>query len=339
MDPWWKGVLFVFEVISNPCLNHDKVVREVHASDPPHYRARASAGPSPITVGRLSGPFSPVMGMTPALKYVLEESPCPTRVLQILLSEQIHQRDSSQGKSHSCCTGLIRFPQGGNYQSATTAGTGVMQGCRSGWGGCVSPEEKTPSSVWEESQSPAPASPVISCPTSPSHHVGLPLQGQQPWSCERMWLSMTFVIHPTWGYSLTFPCVSVSCSYSMSPLSNDQKQKQKKGKSKQKKKRERELISAGEGSRLVDKNYFQLACFQMNPCDLWPMEMVVLIKGRLRVQACLVWLVILWCCNLSIRVSGSPWRCQHQKGLPWWPESSQYTHPVCSWWPEEDVIV
>ena len=64
-----------------------KVVSEVHASDPPHNWARPVRGSSPVTAGRLSGPFPPVMEVRPALKYVLEEFPCPIRVLQILLSE------------------------------------------------------------------------------------------------------------------------------------------------------------------------------------------------------------------------------------------------------------
>lgn len=55
-------------------------------------------------------------GMRPAQKSVCSVGDATSiRVFQIPLTEQIYQR-LLMGTSISCCSGLTRFPQGGNYQ-------------------------------------------------------------------------------------------------------------------------------------------------------------------------------------------------------------------------------
>nr|KAF6471692.1 hypothetical protein HJG59_011060 [Molossus molossus] len=86
-------------------------------------------------------------------------------------------------------SGILRVVITKSHRQAcvTTAGTGVRQWCVVVvflWGGGLSPGEKIQSRAWGGSQSPVPGSLIVPCATSHSHHVGLPLQGQQPWSCD-----------------------------------------------------------------------------------------------------------------------------------------------------------
>lgn len=164
---------------------------------------------------------------------------------------------------------------------------------------CCSEVRGGGSQSWRESTKQGLGRIAESCPWEPHcplSHVSLPPCGS-PFAMAaamELWLSRISGIHRTWGYSLPFPCVSLSLAHTPCLLCQMTKKKH---------------ISAGERFMLVDKNEFQLAYFQMNPCDLWPMEMVALIKSRLRNQACLVWLVVLWYSNLSISVASILWRC------------------------------
>lgn len=83
---------------------------------------------------------------------------------------------------------------------------------------------------------------IVSLPCS--HHVGLPSQRQQSGGCDRVWLSVAFVVHPAWGCSLTFPvslCVLLYVSFVKWPR--------------------KEHISAGVHSIWVDKSEFKLGYF------------------------------------------------------------------------------
>lgn len=82
---------------------------------------------------------------------------------------------------------------------------------------------------------------------------GLPSQWQQPWSCDSPGL-LSFTLPGRFRVSLSLahtPCLLCQMT-------------------------KKEHYSASERFILVDKNEFQLAYFQMIPCDLWPVEMVVL---------------------------------------------------------------
>lgn len=141
-----------------------------------------------------------------------------------------------------------------------------------------------------------PKSSIVHCPVSLLPPYGSSFAGAAAMSYERMWLSMAFVIHPTWGCSLTSLCLFLILHVSFVKWPKKES-----------------IFQQGSAPYGLIKRNYNLCYSQMNLCDLWPMEMVVLIESRWRNQACLVWLVIFRHAKLSIWVSGILWRCLNQK--------------------------
>lgn len=130
MAPWCKGVFFVFWVICNLCLNHDQCgeLRSIHQTWP-------VGCSSSRTVGKAQWSLPPVLEMKPAQK----SSPGASLSYQGV-SDPPEWVDPPKGlitgESKSCYNGLIRFPQGGNYQCPQTS-LGATQ-LALGWGSGVS---------------------------------------------------------------------------------------------------------------------------------------------------------------------------------------------------------